>query len=349
MNALLSGLRRRWKWLATIAALLLLYTLAGFLLVPHVARSAISDYVTQKLGRQVDIGELHFNPYTFVVRVTDFHLREADGAPLLGFKSLLVNADPLNSIFARAIVLQELHLVEPDIAVVINADGSINLAKLAPPAGEPEPQPAQAQPLPRIRIGALAVDDGRVAFEDRSRPQAFAAELKPIRFALTEFRTEADYENAYRFDATTAAGERFDWSGRFTVQPLGSDGEFGVHGLLAKTIASYLQDQLPVQLRSGAIDLQGHYKLALQPTLELGVELPAITLRDFAIAARGSTDTASPVAVKQIGVEGVAFSVARREVSVQAVKVDGAQLAVRREADGSINLMQLLPKSEAAP
>lgn len=347
MHAFLTLLRRRRIALSVTAGLLLVYTLAGFLLVPHLARSAIHDYVEHTLGRHVAIGELTFNPYSFVVRVSDFQLREANDEPLLGFQSLLVNAEPFASLFHRAITLKQLQLVAPDISVVIAADGSLNLARLAPPSDAPPS--TQATSVPRIRIGTLDVSDGRVALEDRSRPQPFSAELKPIRFTLADFRTTADHQNLYRFDAASAAGEHFTWSGTFSVQPLGSEGDFGVHGLLASTIDAYLQDQLPAQLTSGVIDLDGHYTLALQPALELGIDLPAITLRDFAVAARNGGDTKPPVAIRQIGVDALAFSLARRELTVKAVNIDGAQLDVRRERDGSINLLKLLPASEPPP
>lgn len=341
MHAFLTLLRRRWVALSVTAGMLLLYTLLGFLLVPHVARSALGDYVEQQLGRHLAIGALRFNPYTFVVRVDDLKLTEAAGAPLLGFSSLVVNFEPWTSLFTRSIAFKELTLAGPDVNVVIAADGTLNLARLAPPAEEPKPAASEAATIPRIRVGALTVSDGRVAFEDRSRPQPFRTELKPIRFALTDFRTTADYQNVYRFDAASAAGERFDWSGRFTVQPLASQGDFGVHGLLATTIADYLQDQLPVQLRSGSVDLNGHYTFALQPALDVGVTLPAITLRDVAVAARDAGDGVPPVAVRQLGIDTLAFSLARRELTIKAVNIDGAKLDVRRERDGSLNLMKL--------
>lgn len=342
MSSILQQLRQHWIALSVTAGLLLSYTLAGFLLVPHLARSAATEFVEQKLGRHLSLGELRFNPYTFEAQITDLKLTEADDAPLIGFASLRVNAEPFASLFHRAITLKELHLTAPSIALVIGQDGSVNLSQLVPPS---EAAPATTEPaaLPRIRIGRLAVDNGRIGLEDRSRPQPFAAELTPIQFALTDFRTEAAYENVYRFDAQTAAGEQFSWSGRFTVQPLGSSGDFKVAGLLAKTVDAYLQTQLPVALGAGRIDLNGSYRFALQPTLELGIELPVITLSDFAITARGQQNAAAPVAVKRIGIEQLAFSLQQRELSINTVKVDGAQLDVHRNSDGTINLLQLLP------
>lgn len=339
------GLLRQYRTpLITLAALLGLYSAAGFLLLPHLARSAITGYVENTLERRITIGDLRFNPYTFEARIGDLRLSEADGAPLLGFGGLVVNADPLLSLFTLSIRLHELRLVAPDVSLVVDADGSINLAGLVPPAPEPEP-PKSEQGLPDIRIATLAVEAGRVGFEDRSRPQPFVTELKPIEFALSRFRTQPDYENDYRFSASSSAGETLTWRGRFTVQPLGSEGEFSVNKLLATTLGDYLQQQLPLRLAGGALDLEGRYRFALQPALELSLDLPTLRLREFAVSAHGSRET--PVRIREVAVDVLAFSLARREVSLQRVGIDGAQIDVRRAADGSINLQRLL--SPAAP
>jgi uncharacterized protein involved in outer membrane biogenesis len=158
----------------------------------------------------------------------------------------------------RAVVLKEVQLDAPDVNLVVERDGSINLARLAPQQAEPQPAAdAATAPLPRIRIGRLAVNGGRVDFEDRTRPAPFTATLSPIRFALEDFRTDLNHQNAYQFAARSGAGETLAWSGSFTAQPLGSSGRFAVGQLRAQTINSYLQGQLPVQLIDGALALGG--------------------------------------------------------------------------------------------
>ena len=137
------------------------------------------------------------------------------------------------SIWTRAVVLKEVQLDTPAVNLIVERDASINLAKLAPPKDASQPAATEPdEPLPRIRIGRLAVNDGRVDFEDRTRPQPFT----PIRFALDDFQTDLNHENAYDFAARSSAGESLAWSGSFTAQPLGSHGQFTVGQLQAQTI-----------------------------------------------------------------------------------------------------------------
>jgi uncharacterized protein involved in outer membrane biogenesis len=211
-----------------VAGLLLLYTLAGFLLVPRIARSQIESFVTEKLHRRVQIGEIRFNPYVFDISIENFSLREANDTPIASFRLLYVNAQ-LASLWHRAAVLNEVQLAAPDVSVIVDRDGSVNLSRLARASEDTTPETSSAPP--HVRIGHLQVLDGRIRIEDSSRAQPFTATLAPVRFALNDFRTDAGYLNAYAFTARTTANELLRWSGDFTVQPLGSKGRFSIQDL----------------------------------------------------------------------------------------------------------------------
>ncbi len=124
-------IRLHWMLLCIVAGLILLYALAGFFLVPYLARSQLESYVTQTLHRQVSVGDVRFNPFFLDTSIHDFQLSEADGTPLISFRHLYVNAE-LASLWRRAIVLKEVQLAKPNFELVIERDGSVNLARLVP-------------------------------------------------------------------------------------------------------------------------------------------------------------------------------------------------------------------------
>lgn len=61
----LAILRANLRLIFAVAALVLLYALAGFFLVPRVVRSQLESFVTDELHQQVTLGEVHFNPFVF--------------------------------------------------------------------------------------------------------------------------------------------------------------------------------------------------------------------------------------------------------------------------------------------
>jgi uncharacterized protein involved in outer membrane biogenesis len=362
-GAVLRWLRSHLRALAIVAGLLLLYTLAGFLLVPRIARNQAISYVQHQLGRQLAIGSLTFNPFSLVVEIRDLAMTEADGAPIASFALLRIKFSATSSLLHRAWTFAEVRLEQPVINTLVNRDGSLNLAKLAPPAAPKPvaPEPASRQ-VPALRIGAFTVTRGQLHFEDRSRPAPFRATLSPIEFALTDFRTQPEFENRYRFSAATSAGEQLDWSGQFSVRPLGSSGDFTITALKASTIASYLEDALPFALSSGSIDLQGNYRLVAAGQTSLSLSLPSLKVHTLAIAPRGapaaSTDKPASgdkqtagepwIQLPEVDVTDTTIALSERQVAVGQVTLQNPSLQVWREADGSVNLQRLLQPAGAS-
>ena len=342
-----AGVRARWRWLAAAGVLLLVWGLVGFLLVPRLARNAIADYVRRDLGREVSIGRINFNPFTLTAEIRDFVLLEPRGAPIASFSLLRINAEAFSSLVHRAWTLKELRLERPVVSARLDEQGRLNLAQLASHRQPPAP-PRPPGTVPAVRIGTLSIVNGSVAFEDRSRSQPFTATLAPIEFTLNDFRTAPAFENAYRFEAVTLAGERLAWSGEFTVQPLGSSGHFSVGGLKAATIAAYLQDALPVALPTGQLDLAGDYRLRFDGAVGLDVTLPQIAVRDLRIAPRGAADAAPWISLPAVDVSGTTLALASRRVHIERVSLANAAVTAWREKDGTLNLARLAA-SAAAP
>jgi hypothetical protein len=343
-------LRAHVRLVSILVGLLLLYTLAGFLLVPRIARNQAIDYVQHDLGRKLSIGSLTFNPFSLATEIRDLALAEADGAPIASFALLRVKFSATASLLHRAWTLAEVRLEQPTVNALINRDGSLNLAKLTPPPTAPKPAAPASTAPPAVRIGRFSVNQGRVHFEDRSRGEPFTATLSPIEFSLTDFRTQLRFESRYRFTAVTSAGEQLDWAGEFSVQPLGSSGEIAITGLKAATIAAYLENALPFAMSRGSLDLHGNYRVVAAADTRLSLTLASLKLHALAIAPRGvDQDTAGAawIELPEVEVADTSIELPERRVGVGQVTLHAPALQVWREADGSLNLQRLLPAAAA--
>src|SRR5688500_3343401 len=117
-------LTRRWVvvTLAVLAVVFLVYTLAGFFLVPRLIATYVPRYAHDQLGRRAQIGEVRVNPLLFKIDIRQFRLQEADGRPLLGFERLFVDFE-LTSAFRAAWTFAEIRLEGPRVDAVIAPDG----------------------------------------------------------------------------------------------------------------------------------------------------------------------------------------------------------------------------------
>ena len=139
------------------------------------------------------------------------------------------------------------------------------------------PPDRKEQPLPRLRIGSFKVTRGVLSYEDRSRPTEFGARLEPINFEMREFSTGVE-GGRFTFTCASKLGERMEWHGHLSVQPIESDGELRIEGLQARTLWEYLADRLNFEIGSGALNLAATYKMSLGDKLDLHADISRIAM-----------------------------------------------------------------------
>lgn len=322
---------------ASLALLVALYALLGFVIAPRIVRSTLLEKIPVAIGAMPAVGEIHINPFLFQAEVKDFALATKTGEKLVGFGRLFVDFQ-LSSIWHRAYTFKAIEIDAPFANAVLAKDGTLNLAQLQPKPTTPEPPQASKEPMPALRIKSFKVSKGAVSFDDRSHPSEFASRLEPIDFELREFSTGVD-GGRFTFTGASKLGETLEWHGHLSVQPLESDGEFRIAALQAHTLWDYLEDQLSFVIPSGTIALNGTYKFALMDKPDLHVEVAQVAVRDLKIRPKDSD--ADWISVPEFDVTGTAVDLASRHAHIDAVRFKGVSVDAWMEADGSLNLMKL--------
>ncbi|MES1192245.1 MAG: DUF748 domain-containing protein [Steroidobacter sp.] len=341
MQASISGLlKQHWIKLTVIAALIIIYALLGFLWLPGLIRDSAIHYVDSSLHRQLQLGKVSFNPFTFTLHVQDIRFSEASRQPIAGIHDLVVNAE-LSSLWRRAYVFKQVRIDSPSIHAIINNKGEFNLASIKPDTVSDTPRTAGSE-WPRIHIGSFELLKGELDYKDLSRAKPFDAQLKPITFTLKNFRTEGGHENAFHFAALSDEHESLDWSGDFVVQPFSANGNFKVGSLKAGTIQSYLQDKLPFVLGSGTVNLAGGYKLTTQSQFDVLLSLASIHVSDARILPVNATDAQPWLTLPALQVDDAAISLHDRSVNIRRISLDNADVLAWLDQHHALNLLQLM-------
>ena len=330
-----------------------LYALAGFVIAPKVLRSKLLEEIPKTLNVTPSVGDIHINPFLFKLDLKNFALATRDGRKLLGFDRLFVDFD-LSSLWHRAYTFGRIELDAPVLNASVAPDGVINLMALKPkPSPQPvgEKPPAKNEPLPAVRIGSFKVASGSVSYEDRSRPSAFAARLEPITFELKDFTTGVA-GGLFTFTGASKLGERIEWHGHLSVQPVASDGELHIEALQAHTLWEYLEDQLNFVVASGAIDVQSSYKFSLTDQMNLALDVAKATVSNLAVRPKDSdTDW---VSLPALAMSGAKIDLAEHSGTIDSLSLTGLKVLAWLEPDGAINLLKLAvpaarPGAVAAP
>ena len=323
---------------AIVAALVGLYALGGFVIAPKVARHAMLVDIPKTLGLTPSVGDIHINPFLFQVEIRDFALSGKGGEKLLGFGRLFVDFE-LSSLWHRAYTFGRIEIDSPYVNAVVAPDGVLNLMQLRPKAGA---SPASAQPkseaMPALRVGSFKIASGSLSYEDQSRPTHFAARLEPITFELRDFVTGVQ-GGLFAFSGVSKLGERVEWHGHVSVQPIESDGELSIAGLQARTLWEYLEDRLNFVIPSGRIDAQASYRFALKDAPELAMSVAKVSVTDLAVRPRNSD--LDWVSLPQFALSGVSVDLPQRLAHVDSVSLKGLKVAAWLEPGGSLNLLQL--------
>ncbi|MDH5274479.1 MAG: DUF748 domain-containing protein, partial [Gammaproteobacteria bacterium] len=230
------------KLFRTAAVVLLLaglYALLGFHAAPGIVRSQAVDFVREKYGRELSLGEIRINPLKLQAEIRDLSLPDTDGKPLLAFRRLFIDFE-LSSLWQRAFVFKDVQLDAPLARTVIRPDGSVNLADLALPDEADEDEP-----LPALWIQHFVLSDGTLQFTDLARRVRLERKFTPVNFKLDNFRTTPE-GGAFGLTAKTQNAELLEWHGKFALAPqIASSGELAVTSLDVPGVLEVAGVELP--------------------------------------------------------------------------------------------------------
>jgi hypothetical protein len=337
--------RRIVLWGAIVLLLVAAYAGFGFFGVPALIRSQGGAFVTQKYQRTLQLGAIHFNPFTLELDIRDIAFPDTDGRPMLAARRLYVNLQ-VASLWNRGATFKDIELEHPAVHAQQRIDGSLNLADLAKPFANEPPSPPSAPA--RVFLARLAVIGGEFTFLDLAHPTTLHAELSPVNFELRDFNTVGNGGDGYTLAAATPAGEQFNWSGTLAVSPVASRGRFNVKALHVTTLTGLAGPAIPLSVASGLIGLDGAYDFKLHDGIAgLTIDLHTLALTDLALRPRnGPSDY---VVLPRIEIDGTHVDLTQRSVRVAALEVAGGQIHGWLNENGSLNLAALGGSVAASP
>ena len=144
-----------------ILSLVLLYTLAGFVLLPKFMQSKLPELIETEAGRKTSLELVEFNPYSLELSLQGFAMQEQDLQTFVSFKALFTNVQVWSSIRNLTLVLDVLRLTEPFVRIESLKDGQYNFSDLLSDKEEQETQ--QSEGIFPIIINKIAVINGQFA------------------------------------------------------------------------------------------------------------------------------------------------------------------------------------------
>jgi uncharacterized protein involved in outer membrane biogenesis len=331
--------------------LLLVYSLAGFFLVPWVAKRVLVSEVQNYVRLPTSLEELRFNPWTLAIEARGFAIREPDESVIVGFDRLFINIQT-SSLFRWALTFREITLDQPFAQVTRYENGELNVqpfiaSRRSAPA---EPEPETTGPV-RLLVAELAVNGGTVEVRDESLPTVFTGTIGPIDVAVQDLTTLPNKSGRQRVSLSTKRGAQLEWSGSLELGPFVSAGHVTGSGPYLPILYQYTQDDLNFELTEGNVELEFDYRIAVNEDtgLEATMSRARSALRGAALIMDDGTGRSAQFAtLPEIRMEGGALSWPAQTMDIEKLVLVTPELEIWRAEDGTINVENLLANESAA-
>lgn len=354
-----TGFRAQWSnprgirfWAVT---LILLYTLAGFFLLPYLVKKGLVDFLQGDLGRETRIEKVEFNPYALSLRITGLNVDDTDDVKLAGFREFFVNFQ-LSSVFYRAWTFDEIRLdglyfffqrFDAENSRVSRLLDDIASLPTEPDVPEPEPE-EEAGGIPRLLVRNLSLGGGVLDIRDDVPETPVSLQVNPIDIAISELSTLPDRTGHQEVTIKLPEGLALHWEGSLDLAPFESEGQLVLENAQLARGLPYLQAMLPLESLAATLSSRFDYRIFVADGVaEVRIDNLDINLDDVAVT--GLSPGTEFLTLDTLALKGGAFRYPEQTLSFRNLHIERPEITAWRKPDGTINFADLAPSPPETP
>ncbi|QXH52276.1 DUF748 domain-containing protein [Pseudomonas fakonensis] len=325
-----------------LLALVALYSLLGFLILPGIALRIANQQLAQYATLPAHLQRIELNPFSLELTLWGLQIGEP-GKEQVGFERLYANLS-LDSLWTKALHLDAVELDKPRTELLFAKDGSLNLTQLFKlPPSEPKADQPPSDPFP-LRIGSIKLNEGYLHFEDLRPSEPIEFLYDAMNLELKNLSTLPNDNADMTLVANGPNGGRIDWSGTLSLAPIASEGTLKIADGKMKLFWPYVRDAVPLVLEDGVVNLQTHYKLNLAKDTELLLDNVQLRVAPFAIQAPDGRPLAR---LASLEVSETSIDLAKQLVTVGKVRSEKLETWAALEKDGQLDWQKLFASQPA--
>ena len=282
------------------------------------------------------------------VDLADVAVTDKANAPLVAARALHVairDAEPLRNVYQ----IDDLRITQPDVALERDASGVTNFAKLAPPAPAAKPEAKDEEKAPPLDLAVrhLAIDGGKVTFDDRLMGQRSRLALTNLDVAVDGFSTLAKTPARYTLKTALDTSGTLNASGGFTLAAKTADLKLAIDGLALPPLQPYIDNAVAARVAEGALGVNLPVSVDWsKPEPEIQVGAGEVTLKSLKLVPKAN---AASVALASAVAKIQKIDVGARTAALDSVQLTGLSVDATRRKDGTIDLAALAGPPQTAP
>ncbi|MGB5443908.1 MAG: DUF748 domain-containing protein [Psychromonas sp.] len=318
------------------------YTFVGFIILPKIIKTNITEQIEVNLGWQTSIENVTFNPYTFILEITNLSVQDEQNKPVLAFAQYHGDFE-IRSVTEGAFTFADMTLSAPSVDLLIDKNGVTNfelaLQKHALNSEQTNDENTKSEnTLVKLLFENIAVVDGAIRVVDQSPLNTVKHNIAPLNFSMKNFSTYAKDDGEYQLSLSLGKAQTIKLAGNVGAQPLHSTGTIDVAGIKAHKLWDYVAQISPYNLLNGLADVKANYRFSMENTTpEFELLDSSVNLTALKVALK--QQALSFVDIKSIKLNSLGFNLAKQAVQIKALDVNEVALQVARDKQGQLDFL----------
>lgn len=281
------------------------------------------------------------------IALKNLKLEDAKGNQVMNLP-LLDTSIVSSDLFSKKIHVSRLVLTSPELDIVRNPNGKMNLLELLPETNaQPQLKKKGPQRMPLINADSIAIKKGRLALTDLSLGKEFTTRIDGLNMNVSHFTTAAGKKSALELAFKTEADESLGIKGNFSVSPVTADGSFEIKNIVLKKYAPYYQKVVRFDIEQGKLGLASGF--SYDGDVKHGVEnITGMSINVSGLKLRKKGDKRDFLSVPVLAVNGVDIDLLNRKIGVTEIKTEKGALLASRQKNGTMDLTGLMAAAPKA-
>jgi len=242
-----------------IFGIVIVYSIIGFIILPYFVQFYIPTIIEKTIKTESYVDSVHFNPYTFHIKVSNLIIKDQKKQNILFFETLKINIDPLK-LLNKEINLSDFTIDNLKLAIDIDKNNVINFQYILDALDNKNNDTTNNETTEKsdtvFTIDNLNLSNIRFVFEDYSKTTPFIVETKPISLFSTNIKLKSNHTNKVAFTIDTHNTGKISLQSNIVIEPLSIDGNIIVTQIATNKIFHYIQTpQMQFDIDSKPLDI----------------------------------------------------------------------------------------------
>lgn len=337
--------RRKRFWAVIV---LLVYTLAGFFVVPAVLKRTVISIVADDLGRTAQIERVEFNPYVLSLSVQGFDMDDTDNRSVIAFDELFINFQ-LTSIFRRAWTFREIRITRPYFLFERFGAQDSRLSRMladyaattATDTRAEAPGQEKTGPLPRLFIEDITLSAGHIEAIDNLPATTVNMALNPINISIKALNTLPNELGEQSVIITLPDNSTLILTGSLGLVPVVSKGELILENFRLHRVIPYLKAIFPIEAFTATLSSRFKYHFKITEDGNPNIDIDGLDVGIMDVTARGLVPETDFLSISKISALGGSIRYPEQTVQFSSLNIDDPHVSLWLDENGQLSLQQL--------